>query len=354
MELLIFAMTLVNQTLAGISDQDTYYDIVDSLEEQGMERTIQYYISKQGIDNDLLRQFQIYEAVLRHEDGEDEGEVLPLDARRLIPRSRSRGYLGTSEEERRKSRRHSTGNLPPKTSCKITSEVVPSWQRKVIETTEQFKASRLKENSSGHMVNGLSTINGGSTTTTIGQQSTGNTNGSMNSTTTGTTTIEKQPNGSTVTTTSLTSDDITPGLRRRRERDARNSSMIKTQSDYNLRGQRASICSCSSADSYGSTSSSGASSAYSLGSNEEKSPLIETIKLVPPLIVETKVRPNSIGGGGQVGGGVTIEDELNKRNKEFTSWENGTDPNYTNGGSNLRVSGLNTTVSQQQQLTSNC
>ena len=237
-ELLIFAITLVNKTLAGTSDQDTYYDVVDSLEEQGMERTIQYYMSKQGIDMNLLRQFQIYEAVLRHEDGEDEGETLPPDAQRSIPRSRSRGYLSSSEEDRRKSRRHSVGNPPPMINCKITSEIVPSWQRKVIETTEQFnkRASQLKTM----------------------------------------TTIKKQANGSAVTTTS-TFDDITPGLRRRRELDTRNNNLIKP--DYNSRGQRASICSCSSADSYGSTSS-GASSAYSFGSNEEKSSLIETT-LVP-------------------------------------------------------------------------
>ncbi|XP_015790868.1 FH1/FH2 domain-containing protein 3 isoform X1 [Tetranychus urticae] len=345
MELLIFAMTLVNQTLAGISDQDTYYDVVDSLEEQGMERVIQYYMSRQGIDMDLLRQFQIYEAVLRHEDGEDEGEVLPLDARHLIPRSRSRGYLGTSEEERRKSRRHSTGNLPPKASSKITSEIVPSWQRKVIETTEQFnrKAGRPKE--STHLVNG-STTNGSSINgSPASPGSTTSTTTTMTTNSAGTTTIEKQSNGSTVTTTTLISDDITPGLRRRRERDAHNSTMIKQQSDYNLRGQRASICSCSSADSYGSTSSSGASSAYSLGSNEEKSPLIETIKLVPPLLVEPKPRPVSLGGSL---GGATIEDELNKRNKEFSQWNDQSDSSYQNGGSNLRVSGLSTTSNEKK------
>jgi len=40
-ELLIYAVTLVNKTLNGIPDQDTYYDQVDSLEEQGIEGTIQ-------------------------------------------------------------------------------------------------------------------------------------------------------------------------------------------------------------------------------------------------------------------------------------------------------------------------
>jgi len=288
-ELLVFAMTLVNKTLAGICDQDTYYDVVDSLEEQGMERTIQYYMSKQGFDMNLLRQFQIYEAVLRHEDDEDEGETLPPDAQRSIPRSRSRCYLGNSEEDRRKSRRHSVGIPPPITKCKVTNEIVPSWQRKVTETTEQFNKR----------ANQLKTM----------------------------TTIKKQANGSAVTTTSAF-DEITPGLRRRREIDARNNNLIKQGSDYNSKGQRASICSCSSADSYGSTSS-GASSAYSLGSNEEKSPLIETT-LVPASHSEIR------------------EEEMNKRNKELSTncpshWNLSTpnDSSYQRPASPLLLNKLN-------------
>ena len=62
--LLLFVFIIFyTQTLNGIPDQDTYYDIVDSLEEQGMENVIQYYMSKQGTDLDLLQQFQIYEVM---------------------------------------------------------------------------------------------------------------------------------------------------------------------------------------------------------------------------------------------------------------------------------------------------
>ena len=75
-ELLIYATTLVNKCLNGIPDQDTYYDQVDCLEEQGIEGIIQRYMSKQGTDLDLLRQFQIYEAVLHHEDGNDRGSPI--------------------------------------------------------------------------------------------------------------------------------------------------------------------------------------------------------------------------------------------------------------------------------------
>src|SRR5690625_5323702 len=86
-ELLIFSMTLINKTLNGIPDQDTYYDVCDVLEEQGMERIIQQYMSKHGTDRDLLQQFRIYEAVLRLEDGDDDGRGIPPDSRKL-PRSR--------------------------------------------------------------------------------------------------------------------------------------------------------------------------------------------------------------------------------------------------------------------------
>ena len=37
------------------------------------------YMSKQGTDLDLLRQFQIYEAVLHHEDGEETVSYTHLD-----------------------------------------------------------------------------------------------------------------------------------------------------------------------------------------------------------------------------------------------------------------------------------
>lgn len=42
-ELLIYTMTLINKTLNGIPDQDTYYDQVDLLEEQDIESVIRKY-----------------------------------------------------------------------------------------------------------------------------------------------------------------------------------------------------------------------------------------------------------------------------------------------------------------------
>ena len=42
-ELLVYASSLLNKTLNGVPDQDTYYDQVDALEEQGIEAVIQRY-----------------------------------------------------------------------------------------------------------------------------------------------------------------------------------------------------------------------------------------------------------------------------------------------------------------------
>nr|XP_020660578.1 FH1/FH2 domain-containing protein 3 isoform X4 [Pogona vitticeps] len=104
-ELLVYAMTLVNKTLAGLPDQDSFYDVVDCLEELGIENISQRHLNKKGADLDLVEQFNIYEMTLRHEDGDDNGEPPPSGRK-----DRRRASLGCSERrwlERRRSRRHS-------------------------------------------------------------------------------------------------------------------------------------------------------------------------------------------------------------------------------------------------------
>ncbi|XP_068999094.1 FH1/FH2 domain-containing protein 3 isoform X1 [Embiotoca jacksoni] len=108
-ELLVFAMTLVNKTLAGLPDQDSYYDMVDGLEEQGIEAVAQRHLSRKGTDIDLVEQFNIYEMTLRHEDGDDEAQLPPSGRK-----DRRRASVGGTNErrglERRRSRRHSLQN----------------------------------------------------------------------------------------------------------------------------------------------------------------------------------------------------------------------------------------------------
>uniref|UniRef100_A0AAY4CEV2 Formin homology 2 domain containing 3b n=1 Tax=Denticeps clupeoides TaxID=299321 RepID=A0AAY4CEV2_9TELE len=97
------------QTLAGLPDQDSYYDMVDCLEEQGFEDVAQRYLNRKGTDLDLLEQFNIYETTLRHEDGDDETEPAATGRK-----DRRRASVGGVPErrglERRRSRRHSFQN----------------------------------------------------------------------------------------------------------------------------------------------------------------------------------------------------------------------------------------------------
>ncbi|NXO34615.1 FHOD3 protein, partial [Locustella ochotensis] len=108
-ELLVYAMTLVNKTLSGLPDQDSFYDVVDCLEELGIEAISQRHLNKKGTDLDLVEQFNIYEVTLRHEDGEEGAEPPPSGRR-----DRRRASLGAGERrglERRRSRRHSAQNV---------------------------------------------------------------------------------------------------------------------------------------------------------------------------------------------------------------------------------------------------
>uniref|UniRef100_A0A0N5C407 GBD/FH3 domain-containing protein n=1 Tax=Strongyloides papillosus TaxID=174720 RepID=A0A0N5C407_STREA len=65
-ETLVYGMTVINKTIDGIPDQDTYYDIVDSLEVQGIEECLK---SMNKIANkELQDQVALYEKVLKQED----------------------------------------------------------------------------------------------------------------------------------------------------------------------------------------------------------------------------------------------------------------------------------------------
>ncbi|XP_077568744.1 FH1/FH2 domain-containing protein 1-like isoform X2 [Stigmatopora nigra] len=69
-ELLVFAMTLVNKILAALPDQDSFYDVTDCLESLGMEEAVRRNLGRAAASPDLRVQLTVYEAALRHEDGE--------------------------------------------------------------------------------------------------------------------------------------------------------------------------------------------------------------------------------------------------------------------------------------------
>ncbi|XP_076005962.1 FH1/FH2 domain-containing protein 3-like isoform X2 [Genypterus blacodes] len=119
-ELLVYAMTLINKTLAALPDQDTFYDMVDGLEEQGMETVSQRHLGRKGTDLDLVEQLNIYETTLRHEDGNDDSQP-PAKGRRDRRRASLNGDNKKPGLERRRSRRASLGRPGHASPCSPAS-----------------------------------------------------------------------------------------------------------------------------------------------------------------------------------------------------------------------------------------
>ena len=79
-DLATFTMTLVNKTLFGVPDQDTFYDQSDYMEELGIEGACNRlwdcwdaYGAADGVEVEaegLLQQIQLYNVALKQEDGE--------------------------------------------------------------------------------------------------------------------------------------------------------------------------------------------------------------------------------------------------------------------------------------------
>ncbi|XP_024834413.1 FH1/FH2 domain-containing protein 1 isoform X1 [Bos taurus] len=125
-ELLVYTVTLINKTLAALPDQDSFYDVTDALEQQGMEALVQHHLGKAGTDVDLRAQLVLYENALRLEDGDLEEAV--TGGRRTTRRK-------PSSEEGKRSRRSlevrspepgSTGPASPVVSTSAASPVLPT------------------------------------------------------------------------------------------------------------------------------------------------------------------------------------------------------------------------------------
>ncbi|CAM4620612.1 unnamed protein product [Lepidochelys olivacea] len=110
-ELLVFAMTLINKTLAALPDQDSFYDVTDCLEQQGMESIVQRHMHGKGLDPDVKQQFAVYESSLKHEDGVEE---LPPGARKERRKT----------DENRRGRRSLGGNVDAGASASSPSPAV--------------------------------------------------------------------------------------------------------------------------------------------------------------------------------------------------------------------------------------
>ncbi|XGW21220.1 hypothetical protein V3C99_004290 [Haemonchus contortus] len=82
-ETLVYGMTVINKTLRGIPDSDTYYDAVDTLEMLGMEEAMKSMV-KLG-NNELLEQCRLYERELSKEDERAENSDDDVNARMSEP-----------------------------------------------------------------------------------------------------------------------------------------------------------------------------------------------------------------------------------------------------------------------------
>ncbi|VDM30728.1 unnamed protein product [Hydatigera taeniaeformis] len=83
-------MLLINKVLAAVPDQETFYDITDCLEDQGMKLISEKLLKEPTTDPILVEQLRIYEASLIFEDGGSRSQVnlgeKSLDTIRQTPR----------------------------------------------------------------------------------------------------------------------------------------------------------------------------------------------------------------------------------------------------------------------------
>ncbi|UJR23120.1 hypothetical protein I4U23_026141 [Adineta vaga] len=86
-EVVLLIITLFNTVLSAVPDQDTFYDMTDALEKQGMHRCTHFFMNRKPVEEDLIEQFHIYDAALRREDGEED-KTFSQPARR-VPRKKS-------------------------------------------------------------------------------------------------------------------------------------------------------------------------------------------------------------------------------------------------------------------------
>ncbi|KAK7804875.1 hypothetical protein U0070_006857 [Myodes glareolus] len=106
-ELLVYTVTLINKTLAALPDQDSFYDVTDALEQQGMEALVQRLLGTAGTDVDLRTQLMLYESALRLEDGDME------EAAAAAAAGGRRERRKPSSEEGKRSRRSLEGGSCP-------------------------------------------------------------------------------------------------------------------------------------------------------------------------------------------------------------------------------------------------
>uniref|UniRef100_A0A915PR53 Formin-like protein n=1 Tax=Setaria digitata TaxID=48799 RepID=A0A915PR53_9BILA len=168
-EMLTYGMTVINKTLNGVADQDTYYDLVDSLESQGLEDAMRHML-KLG-HKDLKDQCKLYEKVLKQEDeaeSSDESIVKmriqtpPVADRRIAMRRRHQESLARQQEHYNFHKINSVNNNIEKFESPISNpttgiingttnnvadnapKVIPPWRKKVADADSSSKNDNAK------------------------------------------------------------------------------------------------------------------------------------------------------------------------------------------------------------------
>ncbi|XP_022097645.1 FH1/FH2 domain-containing protein 3-like isoform X20 [Acanthaster planci] len=141
-EILLYAMSLINKTLNGIPDQDTYYDITDALEQQQIEEATKLLMSRKGTDLDLVEQFKLYEYALKQEDGDID---IPVERKQNLRKHRRSAELVDRKSLRRSLKptaAYSMDKREMRRSLDLGSSLSPDDAERVNETGRRRESRR--------------------------------------------------------------------------------------------------------------------------------------------------------------------------------------------------------------------
>lgn len=238
--ILIDAMTLINKTLAGIPDQDTYYDFVDPLEELNLN-SIASKCSK--LDTQLKEQFELYEQVLKTEDKDDDEEE-EEDGENSSSIENTNKLSSTNDQDRRKSKRNwaTTSN-----STSASSTMNDRYQSQMSSSaSNEIVRKQLQQNQLNKVVDENSGADN-----VVNDDNYESANESNDSSSKQTSSPASSEDVAAAPTTKL--NKFQPS-NKQQQHQMINDNQIKQQPNGLARGrqQRASISSCSSSDSYAS------------------------------------------------------------------------------------------------------
>ncbi|CAB3995872.1 FH1 FH2 domain-containing 3 isoform X3 [Paramuricea clavata] len=106
-EVTCFCLTLINKILNAAPDQDLFYDISDSLEEQGIEQLLKNLITAKRSHREIQEQIKVYETALKIEDGDEQLSSVK-DTSSIRHRKRQPGAQSNGNGDRRRSKRHNS------------------------------------------------------------------------------------------------------------------------------------------------------------------------------------------------------------------------------------------------------